>query len=29
LIGLRSTTDGEFRRAMWHFDLLERLTGVE
>jgi 5-methyltetrahydropteroyltriglutamate--homocysteine methyltransferase len=28
-VGLRSTTDGEFRRAMWHFDFLERLDGVE
>jgi 5-methyltetrahydropteroyltriglutamate--homocysteine methyltransferase len=28
-IGLRSATDGEFRRAMWHFDVLERLDGVE
>lgn len=28
-IGLRSATDGEFRRAMWHFDFLERLEGVE
>jgi 5-methyltetrahydropteroyltriglutamate--homocysteine methyltransferase len=28
-IGLRSATDGEFRRAMWHFDFLERLGGVE
>ena len=28
-IGLRSSTDGEFRRAMWHFDFLERLDGVE
>jgi 5-methyltetrahydropteroyltriglutamate--homocysteine methyltransferase len=28
-IGLRSVTDGEFRRAMWHFDFLERLDGVE
>ena len=27
--GLRSATDGEFRRAMWHFDFLERLDGVE
>ena len=27
--GLRSVTDGEFRRAMWHFDFLERLAGVE
>ena len=28
-MGLRSATDGEFRRAMWHFDFLERLDGVE
>ena len=28
-VGLRSATDGEFRRAMWHFDFLERLDGVE
>jgi 5-methyltetrahydropteroyltriglutamate--homocysteine methyltransferase len=28
-IGLRSATDGEFRRAMWHFDFLEHLDGVE
>ena len=27
--GLGSATDGEFRRAMWHFDFLERLDGVE
>ena len=27
--GLRSATDGEFRRAMWHFDFLEQLDGVE
>jgi 5-methyltetrahydropteroyltriglutamate--homocysteine methyltransferase len=27
--GLRSATDGEFRRAMWHFDFLERLEGCE
>jgi len=27
--GLHSATDGEFRRAMWHFDFLERLDGVE
>ena len=27
--GLRSATDGEFRRAMWHFDFLERLDGCE
>ena len=28
-IGLQSATDGEFRRAMWHFDFLGRLDGVE
>ncbi len=28
-IGLQAATDGEFRRAMWHFDFLERLDGVE
>ena len=28
-VGLRSATDGEFRRAMWHFDFLEQLDGVE
>jgi 5-methyltetrahydropteroyltriglutamate--homocysteine methyltransferase len=28
-IGLRSATDGELRRAMWHFDFLERLDGCE
>jgi len=28
-IGLRSATDGEFRRAMWHFDFLEKLDGCE
>jgi len=28
-IGLRSATDGEFRRAMWHFDFLEQLGGCE
>ena len=28
-IGLQSATDGEFRRAMWHFDFLEKLDGVE
>jgi len=28
-IGLSSATDGEFRRAMWHFDFLERLDGCE
>jgi len=28
-IGLKAVTDGEFRRAMWHFDFLEKLDGVE
>jgi 5-methyltetrahydropteroyltriglutamate--homocysteine methyltransferase len=28
-IGLRSITDGEFRRAYWHFDFLSGLDGVE
>lgn len=28
-IGLKAVTDGEFRRAWWHFDFLERLSGVE
>jgi methionine synthase II (cobalamin-independent) len=28
-IGLKSATDGEFRRAFWHFDFLEALEGVE
>jgi 5-methyltetrahydropteroyltriglutamate--homocysteine methyltransferase len=28
-IGLRSITDGEFRRAFWQIDFLERLDGVE
>jgi methionine synthase II (cobalamin-independent) len=28
-LGLQSATDGEFRRAMWHFDFLEGLDGVE
>jgi len=28
-IGLRSATDGELRRAMWHFDFLERLDACE
>jgi 5-methyltetrahydropteroyltriglutamate--homocysteine methyltransferase len=28
-VGLQSATDGEFRRAMWHFDFLEKLNGVE
>jgi 5-methyltetrahydropteroyltriglutamate--homocysteine methyltransferase len=27
--GLRAITDGEFRRAYWHFDFLEGLEGVE
>ncbi len=28
-LGLRGITDGEFRRAYWHFDFLEGLEGVE
>jgi 5-methyltetrahydropteroyltriglutamate--homocysteine methyltransferase len=28
-IGLRLATDGEYRRAWWHFDFLEHLVGVE
>jgi 5-methyltetrahydropteroyltriglutamate--homocysteine methyltransferase len=28
-IGLQAVTDGEFRRAYWHFDFLEALDGVE
>jgi len=28
-IGLRSATDGEVRRSMWHFDFLEKLDGCE
>jgi 5-methyltetrahydropteroyltriglutamate--homocysteine methyltransferase len=28
-VGLRSITDGEFRRAYWHFDFLSGLDGVE
>jgi 5-methyltetrahydropteroyltriglutamate--homocysteine methyltransferase len=28
-VGLRSVTDGEFRRSYWHFDFLEQLCGVE
>lgn len=28
-VGLQSVTDGEYRRAMWHFDFLEGLDGVE
>jgi 5-methyltetrahydropteroyltriglutamate--homocysteine methyltransferase len=27
--GLKAVTDGEFRRAMWHLDFLEALSGVE
>lgn len=28
-LGLKSVTDGEFRRAFWHLDCLENLEGVE
>lgn len=28
-LGLKSVTDGEFRRGYWHFDFLEHLAGVE
>jgi 5-methyltetrahydropteroyltriglutamate--homocysteine methyltransferase len=28
-VGLKSITDGEFRRASWNYDFLERLAGVE
>lgn len=28
-VGLKSITDGEFRRSYWHFDFLENLTGIE
>jgi 5-methyltetrahydropteroyltriglutamate--homocysteine methyltransferase len=28
-VGLQSITDGEFRRAFWQIDFLERLDGVE
>jgi 5-methyltetrahydropteroyltriglutamate--homocysteine methyltransferase len=28
-IGLKAVTDGEFRRAYWHFDFLEHLDGVQ
>jgi 5-methyltetrahydropteroyltriglutamate--homocysteine methyltransferase len=28
-IGLKSVTDGEFRRAFWNYDFLGRLPGVE
>jgi len=27
-VGLQAVTDGEFRRAWWHFDFLEDLQGV-
>ena len=27
-IGLQAVTDGEFRRAFWHFDFLEHMDGV-
>src|SRR5580704_8168437 len=27
--GLEGITDGEFRRAFWHLDFLEQLSGVE
>jgi 5-methyltetrahydropteroyltriglutamate--homocysteine methyltransferase len=27
-IGLQAVTDGEFRRAFWHFDFVEHLDGV-
>ncbi len=28
-VGLKSITDGEFRRTAWNYDFLERLEGVE
>jgi 5-methyltetrahydropteroyltriglutamate--homocysteine methyltransferase len=28
-VGLQSITDGEYRRAFWHYDFLEGLPGVE
>lgn len=28
-VGLKAVTDGEFRRAFWHFDFIEGLDGVE
>jgi 5-methyltetrahydropteroyltriglutamate--homocysteine methyltransferase len=28
-VGLRAVTDGEYRRAFWHFDFLAKLGGVE
>ncbi len=28
-VGLEAVTDGEFRRAFWHYDFLEELDGVQ
>ena len=28
-LGLKAATDGEYRRAFWHFDFLAGLDGVE
>jgi 5-methyltetrahydropteroyltriglutamate--homocysteine methyltransferase len=28
-VGLQAVTDGEFRRAWWHFDFLDNLVGVD
>ncbi|HVS84269.1 MAG TPA: hypothetical protein VHD91_01395, partial [Gaiellaceae bacterium] len=28
-VGLRSATDGEFRRASWHMDFIYQLDGIE
>ena len=28
-VGLKAVTDGEFRRAFWHFDFIGALTGME
>ena len=28
-VGLRAVTDGEYRRAFWHFDFLAKLGGVD
>src|SRR5215204_3948466 len=28
-VGLRSATDGEFRRATWHMDFIYRLGGID
>ena len=28
-VGLKSITDGEFRRAFWNYDFLGKLPGVE